>query len=73
MGVQDGHTGGGQVGGRTRDGAVECDRTLRTAEHQQHPRVLGETEVRPRFGPQRRAVQRGDGRPDRHADHLGTL
>ena len=51
VGVQHGHTGGGQVGGRTRDGTVEGDRTLRTAEHQQHPRVLERTRSAPALRP----------------------
>ena len=45
---------------------------MRAAEHQQHPRVVGEAEMRARLRSQCGAVQRGDGRADRHTDHFGA-
>lgn len=72
MGMQHANTGGGQVGGGAGHRPVERDRALRTPEHQQHPRVVGEAEVCPRLGSQHRAVQRGDRRTDRDPNHLGA-
>ena len=48
----------GKVFGGGRDGAVDRLRALRSAEHQQHLRVVGEPEVGAGLGPQRHPVQR---------------
>ena len=69
--VQHRNTRRGKVFGGRGDGTVDRLRALRPAEHQQHPRVVGEPEMCPGLGAQRHPVQRGDRRAHRHADDLG--
>ena len=65
-------TGGGEIGSGGRHRAVDRDRPLRTAEHQQNPGVGVESEMLPGLFAHGGPVHAGDGRPQWHADHLGA-
>jgi hypothetical protein len=62
----------GEVGGRAGDGGVDALRALRAAGDQQHRAVGGQPELAAGSGAGGGAVERGDGRAQRDAEHLGA-